>query len=97
MTEDIFGPVATFQAFETKEDVVALARPPTCGLCAELFTRDLSRTLRLTRCLEAGTVWVNRNGHSSDHILPTRSWKAPGLGKNLGREPLQRTAGRSGS
>lgn len=84
--EEIFGPVATFQTFETEEEAMALARHATYGLCAGLFTRDLSRALRLTRQLEAGTVWVNRYGRSRDHILPTGGWKASGMGKDLGRE-----------
>lgn len=86
VTEEIFGPVATFQTFDHEDEGIALAQHPTYGLCAGLFTRDLSRALRLTRRLEAGTVWVNRYGRSRDHILPTGGWKASGLGKDLGRE-----------
>ncbi|MDB6454306.1 aldehyde dehydrogenase family protein [Falsirhodobacter sp. 20TX0035] len=86
VTEEIFGPVATFQTFDTEDEAMELARHPSYGLCAGLFTRDLSRALRLTRRLEAGTVWVNRYGRSRDHILPTGGWKASGLGKDLGRE-----------
>ncbi|TQS70784.1 aldehyde dehydrogenase family protein [Rhodobacteraceae bacterium] len=86
VTEEIFGPVATFQTFETEQEAMALAAHQTYGLCAGLFTRDLSRALRLTRQVEAGTVWVNRYGRSRDHILPTGGWKASGLGKDLGRE-----------
>ena len=69
-----------------RDEGMALASHPSYGLCAGLFTRDLSRALRLTRQLEAGTVWVNRYGRSRDHILPTGGWKASGLGKDLGRE-----------
>lgn len=86
VTEEIFGPVATFQIFDTEEEAMHLARHATYGLCAGLFTSDLSRAMRLTRRLEAGTVWVNRYGRSRDHILPTGGWKASGLGKDLGRE-----------
>lgn len=84
--EEIFGPVATFQTFDTEDEALALASHPIYGLCSGLFTRDLSRALRLTRRIEAGTVWVNRYGRSLDHILPTGGWKASGLGKDLGRE-----------
>lgn len=84
--EEVFGPVATFQTFKTEDEAMDLASHPTYGLAAGLFTRDMSRALRLTRRLEAGTVWVNRYGRSSDHILPTGGWKASGLGKDLGRE-----------
>lgn len=86
MTEEIFGPVATFQTFEGEEKAMALAAHPTYGLVAGLFTRDVSRAPRLSRRLEAGTVWINRYGRSRDHLLPTGGWKASGLGKDLGRE-----------
>jgi aldehyde dehydrogenase (NAD+) len=86
VTEEIFGPVATFQTFETEDEALALAAHATYGLCAGVHTRDLSRAVRMTQKLEAGTVWVNRYGRSQDHILPTGGWKASGLGKDLGRE-----------
>jgi aldehyde dehydrogenase (NAD+) len=86
LTEEIFGPVLTLQTFRTEEEALALADHPTYGLAAGLFTRDLSRALRLTRKLQAGTVWVNRFGRSRDHILPTGGYKQSGIGKDLGRE-----------
>lgn len=86
VTEEIFGPVATFQTFETEEEAIALASHATYGLCAGLHTQDLSRTMRMIGKLQAGTVWVNRYGRSADHILPTGGWKSSGLGKDLGRE-----------
>lgn len=86
VTQEIFGPVLTMQSFEHEDEALALADHPTYGLCAGLFTRDLSRALRLTRSLQAGTVWVNRYGRSRDHILPTGGYKQSGIGKDLGRE-----------
>ncbi|WP_341486451.1 aldehyde dehydrogenase family protein [Pararhizobium sp. A13] len=84
--EEIFGPVLTIQTFEDEEEALTLADHPTYGLAAGLFTRDLSRAIRLTRRLQAGTVWVNRYGRSRDHILPTGGYKQSGIGKDLGRE-----------
>lgn len=89
VTEEIFGPVATFQTFTSEDEALALARHPDYGLCAGVFTRDLTRALRVTRRIEAGTVWVNRYNRSRDHILPTGGWKASGLGKDLGREAFE--------
>ncbi|MCM2441642.1 aldehyde dehydrogenase [Agrobacterium vitis] len=86
VTQEIFGPVLTIQSFEHEDEALALADHPTYGLCAGLFTRDISRALRLTRSLQAGTVWVNRYGRSRDHILPTGGYKQSGIGKDLGRE-----------
>lgn len=86
ITEEIFGPVLTVQTFRDEDEAMALADHPTYGLCAGLYTRDLSRALRLSNRLQAGTVWVNRYGRSRDHILPTGGYKQSGLGKDLGRE-----------
>lgn len=84
--EEIFGPVLTVQTFETEEEALTLSSHPTYGLASGLFTSDLSRTIRLARKLEAGTVWVNRYSRSRDHILPTGGYKGSGIGKDLGRE-----------
>ncbi|MGN7803702.1 aldehyde dehydrogenase family protein [Ensifer sp. 22521] len=89
ITEEIFGPVLTMQTFADEEEALALADHPTYGLAAGLFTRDLSRALRLTRLLQAGTIWVNRYSRSRDHILPTGGYKHSGVGKDLGREAYQ--------
>ena len=86
ITEEIFGPVLTLQTFSTEEEALALADHPTYGLAAGLFTRDVSRVMRIARALPAGTVWVNRYGRSRDHILPTGGYKHSGIGKDLGRE-----------
>lgn len=86
VTEEIFGPVLTMQTFSTEEEALALADHLIYGLAAGLYTGDLSRALRLTRALQAGTIWVNRYNRSRDHILPTGGYKRSGLGKDLGRE-----------
>jgi aldehyde dehydrogenase (NAD+) len=86
VTQEIFGPVLTLQTFREEDEALSLAAHPTYGLAAGLFTRDLSRAIRLTRSLQAGTIWVNRYGRSRDHILPTGGYKQSGIGKDLGRE-----------
>ncbi|MBB3286823.1 MULTISPECIES: aldehyde dehydrogenase family protein [unclassified Rhizobium] len=89
IVEEIFGPVLTLQTFEHEEEALQLADHPSYGLAAGLFTRDLSRAIRLTRRLQAGTIWVNRYSRSRDHILPTGGYKQSGIGKDLGREAFQ--------
>jgi aldehyde dehydrogenase (NAD+) len=89
VTDEIFGPVLTVQTFADEDKALRLADHPSYGLAAGLFTRDLSRALRVTRRLHAGTVWVNRYGRSRDHILPTGGFKGSGIGKDLGREAYQ--------
>lgn len=86
VTEEIFGPILTFQTFKSQDEAVALADHPTYGLCSGVYTRDLSRAMRMSRVVQSGTVWINRYGRSTDHILPTGGFKGSGLGKDLGRE-----------
>jgi aldehyde dehydrogenase (NAD+) len=85
-SDEIFGPVLTVETFAVEEEALALSDHPTYGLAAGLYTRDLSRAIRLSRRIQAGTVWVNRYSRSRDHILPTGGYKRSGLGKDLGRE-----------
>lgn len=86
VTEEIFGPVLTFQTFRDEAEALRMADHPTYGLCAGIYTKDLSRAIRMTRAIETGTVWVNRYGRSRDHVLPTGGYKSSGIGKDLGRE-----------
>jgi aldehyde dehydrogenase (NAD+) len=57
--EEIFGPVAVALPFADDDEAVRLANDSGYGLAAGVWTQDLSRGHRLTRRLEAGTVWVN--------------------------------------
>jgi aldehyde dehydrogenase (NAD+) len=86
---EIFGPVLTVQTFEDEEEALALADHPEFGLASGVYTRDLSRALRMVRSLEAGTVWINRYGRSDDFIMPTGGYKSSGIGKDLGREAYE--------
>lgn len=89
VTQEIFGPVLTLQTFADEDEALALANDSVYGLAAGLYTRDLSRTLRLTRQLEAGTIWVNRYGRSDDFNIPTGGFKSSGFGKDLGYEAFE--------
>ena len=83
--EEIFGPVLTVQTFKDEEEALSLADHPVYGLAAAVHTADITKALRAVRKLEAGTVWVNRYGRSSDFVLPTGGYKRSGIGKDLGR------------
>lgn len=87
--EEVFGPVLTMQTFDTEEEALALAQHPDYGLAAGVHTADLGRALRLVRGLEAGTVWVNRYGRTSDFMIPTGGYKRSGIGKDLGRQAYE--------
>jgi succinate-semialdehyde dehydrogenase/glutarate-semialdehyde dehydrogenase len=83
--EEIFGPVAAIQSFETEDDLIRLANASPYGLAAYLYTGDLSRGLRIAERLEAGMVGLNR-GVVSDPAAPFGGVKQSGLGREGGRE-----------
>ncbi|OUL76750.1 aldehyde dehydrogenase family protein [Paraburkholderia hospita] len=87
--EEVFGPVLTLQTFDTDDQALELAQHPDYGLAAGVHTADLGRALRLVRGIEAGTVWVNRYGRTSDFIIPTGGYKRSGIGKDLGRQAYE--------
>ncbi len=57
--EEVFGPVATFEVFDTEADAVRLANITEYGLAASVWSRDIDRPRRVASKLRAGTVWAN--------------------------------------
>jgi acyl-CoA reductase-like NAD-dependent aldehyde dehydrogenase len=56
---EVFGPVATFEVFDTEADAIARANATELGLSAGIFTNDLNISRRVSRELQFGTVWTN--------------------------------------
>lgn len=86
--EEIFGPVVTLMPFETEAEVLQYANTVKYGLSATLWTNDLKRTLRMTKELEAGVVWVN-TWMMRDLRTPFGGVKASGVGREGGFEALR--------
>src|SRR5690606_11666030 len=57
--EEIFGPVLGLISAKSAEEAFAIACDTEYGLHASIFTRDITRALRLARRLPVGTVSVN--------------------------------------
>lgn len=81
--EEIFGPVAALIRFEDEDEVIASANDTEYGLAGYVFTRDLTRGMRVARRIEAGMVAVNR-GLMSDPAAPFGGVKQSGLGREGG-------------
>jgi acyl-CoA reductase-like NAD-dependent aldehyde dehydrogenase len=85
--EEIFGPVAVVLPFADEAEAVRLANATRYGLSGSLWTRDLSRAVRLARGVAAGNLSVN--SHSSvRYWTPFGGFKQSGLGRELGPEAL---------
>jgi acyl-CoA reductase-like NAD-dependent aldehyde dehydrogenase len=85
--EEIFGPVGAAIAFKDESDAVFQGNDTSYGLAAAVWTRDVSRALKVARALKAGTVWINTYG-GSDPISPFGGYKQSGFGRELGIHSL---------
>jgi succinate-semialdehyde dehydrogenase / glutarate-semialdehyde dehydrogenase len=88
MREEIFGPVAPIATFATEAEAIARANDTEYGLVAYVFTRDLSRTLRVSEALEFGMVGLNQ-GIVSNPAAPFGGVKHSGFGREGGLEGIE--------
>ena len=80
--QEIFGPVITAQRFADEADALRMANDVEFGLAASVWTSNLGRSLRMSKHLDFGTVWINT------HIpliaeMPHGGFKHSGYGKDL--------------
>ncbi len=87
LSEEIFGPVASIQTFRTEDEAVKRANDTEYGLVAYLYTRDLSRGLRVSEKLDFGMIGLNR-GLVSDPAAPFGGMKQSGIGREGAHEGL---------
>lgn len=77
--EEIFGPVLCVTSFRTEAEALELANDTPYGLAASVYTRTLSRAIRVSRAVRAGTVTVNCFGEG-DATTPFGGYKQSGFG-----------------
>lgn len=86
--EEIFGPIVTIMPFDTEEEVLAMANDVSYGLSATLWTNNLNRTMRISKQIQAGIVWVN-TWLLRDLRTPFGGVKNSGVGREGGFEALR--------
>ena len=84
---ELFGPVLSVLRFKTEEEVIKLANDTKFGLAAGVFTKNGARSLRVTKALRAGIVWVNTYRVVSP-IAPFGGYKDSGYGRESGMQAI---------
>src|SRR5712691_11633589 len=56
LSEEIFGPVAALQTFKSEDEVIKRANDTEYGLVAYLYTKDMSRGMRVSEQLDFGMI-----------------------------------------
>jgi 1-pyrroline dehydrogenase len=79
---EVFGPVVTIQRGTSDDEMLEMANDVVYGLSASVWTTDLARTLRFTRELDFGTVWVNQQIFTASE-MPFGGFRESGYGKEL--------------
>lgn len=85
--EETFGPIAAVTAFDDENEVIAMANDTTYGLASYVYTRDLSRAIRVCEALRFAIVGVNDINPTSA-AAPFGGTKESGLGREGGREGI---------
>jgi succinate-semialdehyde dehydrogenase / glutarate-semialdehyde dehydrogenase len=85
--EETFGPIAPVVIFEDEDEVVDMANDTTYGLASYLYTRDISRALRVAERLDFGIIGINDINPTSASV-PFGGIKESGLGREGAREGL---------
>jgi acyl-CoA reductase-like NAD-dependent aldehyde dehydrogenase len=86
--EEIFGPVSIIKTFETEEEVLKLANDTEFGLMSGVFTKDITRALRVSSALETGVVGVNCVSLQNMQA-PFGGKKQSGIGREFGEYALR--------
>lgn len=83
--EEIFGPIAAIRSVKNSQQALDLANQTRYGLCASVFTNDLSEALAFSRNLDCGMVHINEGTILEEAEVPFGGVKDSGFG----REGLQ--------
>jgi betaine-aldehyde dehydrogenase len=86
--EEIFGPVMSVLAWHDREQMLREVNGVQYGLCANVWTRDISTALRLADEIDAGYVWINGHGGKRFKGAPFGGYKNSGIGREHSLDEL---------
>jgi betaine-aldehyde dehydrogenase len=86
--EEIFGPVMAIVPWDDEAAMLHEVNDTEYGLCANIWTNDISTGLRMADCVEAGYVWINGHGNKRFKGAPFGGFKSSGIGREHSLDEL---------
>lgn len=78
--EEIFGPVAVIIKFHDEAEVIRMANQSLYGLGGAVWTKDITRAIRIARAVQTGRMWVNTYNQIPEGA-PFGGYKMSGIGR----------------
>ncbi len=78
--EEIFGPVAVVIKFHDEAEVIRMANQSLYGLGGAVWTKDITRAIRIARAVQTGRMWVNTYNQIPEGA-PFGGYKMSGIGR----------------
>jgi len=85
---ELFGPVLSVMKFDTEEEVIKLMNDNKYGLSSGVYSSNLGRSMRVSKAIRAGMVFVNTYRLISP-MAPFGGIKDSGYGKEAGIESIK--------
>ncbi|MDA5636464.1 MULTISPECIES: aldehyde dehydrogenase family protein [Rhizobium/Agrobacterium group] len=85
--DELFAPILTLERFSDEGDALRRGNATRFGLAASVYTQDLNRSMRMSRKLKFGTVWLNCHNRLMAEV-ETGGYRTSGLGRLHGMEAM---------
>lgn len=85
---EVFGPVVSTETWTDDDDVIRIANDTIFGLAAGIWSRDVTKAMRMADRIEAGTIYIN-NYFNAATQSPVGGYKQSGYGRENGWEGMR--------